>query len=492
MATSGEMALEKDPALLESLATAFLQALYQFLRLTETHDEKNKVFDTITTDLFRTYSSFMAGADQRNLELTFRGEQIFINRLRLRPRPRQFHVYRFILKFMRIRRIGAVEIKNMGEPDQMRRFLSLLSKSIHLSREQIEPAVQLMDSLRELGMSELYEVSPLKKTFTGSGSGGGESSSAGGLVDVELASAAIYDSLKEFLVIVLENLDKAERFELRPFKELIHDLMELADEDVMQALRLLSVKRYENPLAHRGVNAAFMMLAWGNSLRLPKGIVQELVELALIHSLALKFVDDKIDRPSDLQMKEIYGVVHQMRSIIPLTTLQVLAFGEWLHPFGENGIYSVHGTQCYQHFFSRMIRIIAFFEQMTTYDKGRRVFMPDEALAELLKSGQNCDPTLVKVFINWLGVYPLGSLVELNTGEVAQIFAGASDPLKFQRPIVLILKSADGEILARPQIFDLSEMNERLGVYRKSIRRSTSFEAAGLNPQKLRSSPVAF
>jgi len=86
----------------------------------------------------------------------------------------------------------------------------------------------------------------------------------------------------------------------------------------------------------------------------------------------------------------------------------------------------------------------------------------------------------------------LGSLVELNTGEVAQVFAGASDPLKFQRPIVLILKSSDGAVLDRPQIFDLSEMNEKLGVYRKSVKRSTTLEAAGLDPQRLRASPIAF
>ena len=149
-------------------------------------------------------------------------------------------------------------------------------------------------------------------------------------------------------------------------------------------------------------------------------------------------------------------------------------------------------TQCYQHFFSRMLSIVATFEEMTTYEKSKRVYLPDEALAEMLKQSQSFDPTLLKIFINWLGVYPLGSLVELNTGEVAQVFAGASDPLRFQRPIVLILKSSDGVLLDRPQIFDLSEMNEKLGTYRKSIKRSTDFEAAGLDPEKLRSRLIAF
>ncbi len=484
-----ENTIEKDPDLLEALATAFLQNFYQHIRLAETHDTNNKIFETVLSELHRTYQSFLGGTGQSNLELAFRGEQIFVNRVRLRPKPRQFSAYRFILKFMRIRRIGSVLINQYDRPEQLKFFLGLISRSRDLLRDDAEPAAQLMDDLRSAGLDSIFQVSSLQKLYAGSGAGAlpGES-----IADVEIAAAAIYESLRKFIDVILENLEGAERFELSSLDHLMQDLMVLANEDIIQMLRLLSVKRYDRPLPYRGVNAAFLMNAWAESLRLPKGVVRELTELALIHPIVFRIVQNRSQTPSEAQELELFGILQRIQSVFPLTSLQMLALVEWLTPFGQAGVYTVKQTQCYQHFFSRMLRIVASFEEMTTYEKSKRVYLPDEALAELLKRPDDCDPTLLKLFVNWLGIYPLGSLVELTTGEIAQVFAGASDPLKFQRPIVLILKTSDGAVLDRPQIFDLSEMNEKLGVYRKSVKRSTTFEAAGLDPQKLRSSPIAF
>jgi hypothetical protein len=484
-----ENAVEKDPDLLEALATAFLQNFYQHIRLAETHDTNNKIFDTVLAELNRTYQSFLGGTGEAHLELAFRGEQIFVNRVRLRPKPRQFSTYRFILKFMRIRRIGSVLIKPFDRPEQLKSFLGLVSRARDLLGEDTEPAVQLMIDLKAAGLDSIFQVSSIQKLYIGSGAGGtpGEN-----VADVEIAAAAIYESLRKFLDVILENLENAERFELNSLDHLMQDLMMLANEDIIQMLRLLSVKRYDRPLPYRGVNAAFLMNAWAESLKLPKGVVRELTELALIHPIVFRVVQNRSQTPSEVQEIELYVILQRIQSVFPLTSLQMLALVEWLTPFGQTGVYSIQQTQCYQHFFSRMLRIVASFEEMTTYEKSKRVYLPDEALAELLKRQDDCDPTLLKLFINWLGVYPLGSLVELSTGEIAQVFAGASDPLKFQRPIVLILKSSDGVVLDRPQIFDLSEMNEKLGVYRKSVKRSTTLEAAGLDPQRLRASPIAF
>jgi len=487
-----DAALNPDPAMAEVLATALLQSLFQYLRLTETHDIKNSIFEPVMRDLLRTQASFLEGTGQSDLELSFRGEHIFINKVKLRPRPRQFHIYRFVLKFMRIRRVGAMYLKRGSSLDQMRDFLWMISRSIEIPRDQTEPAVQMMGMLKERGLDAFFGVSPITKLYSGSNAGGAGADSDQGLANVELASLAAYDSLRGFLEILLENLERSERFGLRPLSELMQDLLSLAQEDVVQMMRLISVKRYDRPASYKGVNAAFLMIAWADSLKLPKGVIRELAEIALIHPLVLQITEGKIQRLSTRQNAELLALLDRIKSVFPLTGLQILSLSEWLIPFNESGVYSVEGTQCYQHFFSRMLRIVATFEEMTTYEKSKRVYLPDEALAEMLKQSQSFDPTLLKIFINWLGVYPLGSLVELNTGEVAQVFAGASDPLRFQRPIVLILKSSDGALLDRPQIFDLSEMNEKLGTYRKSIKRSTDFEAAGLDLEKLRSRLIAF
>jgi hypothetical protein len=182
--------------------------------------------------------------------------------------------------------------------------------------------------------------------------------------------------------------------------------------------------------------------------------------------------------------------IERLKDVWPINELQSLALLEYGLPFGSDGIYDLNGTRCYMHFFSRMLRIVADFEMLTTYEPPRRVFLPDEALTELLSRRDMYDQTLLKLFINWLGVYPVGTLVSLQTGEIAQVFAGSSDPTKFQRPMVMILKDSKGNLLSRPELYDLTEMNEKLGTYKKSIRRSMTVEESGIPAEHFKMTPA--
>jgi len=472
---------------LEIVATAFLQTFYQFLRLTETHDSKNKIFEDALSGIMRTMENFMKASEVGSIELTFRGEHIFVNKTRLRPRTRQFYIYRFVLKFMRYRRIGIVLIRQLPSSTQLTEFLWILAKA-RVSEAQSEPALQVIEDLKARGI-EIFEVRPLTKLHSGKASEGEEGE---GLDDLELAAAATYESLRNFAEVAFDNLENAEKFNLSPVMDQLNDLAILSEEDLVQMLRLLSVKRYERPIPYRAVNASFLMAAWAFSLRLPRGVTLELANLALMHPLSLGENAEPQILNSVEERTRILIKLEKLKNIWPVTELQTLALLEWGRPYGKDGIYELGATKCYAHFFSRMLRIVGDFELMTTFRPGSRVFLPDEALSEFSKRAQIYDPTLLKLFVNWMGVYPVGSLVQLQTGEVAQVFAGSSDPTKFQRPLVMILKDQRGEVLERPQIFDLTEMNEKLGTYRKSIRRSLSAEEASIPADRFKMTPVGF
>lgn len=483
-----ENSTEPDFAVLEVVATAFLHSLYQFLKLTETHDPKNKIFDDALAGLMRTIENFLKTSQASSIELTFRGEHIFINKTRLRPRTRQFYIYRFILKFMRYRRIGFFLIKENPTIAQFGNFLWLLA-STKISDTVSEPALKIMETLQSSGVS-IFEVRPISKLHMGAEKQ--DASDGSGLEDLELAAAATYEELRHFAEVAFDNLENAEKFNLRRSSELLNDLAILSEEDLVQMLRLLSVKRYERPLPYRATNAAFLMAAWAFSLRLPRGVTVELADLALMHPLSLSEKGEPQEFKTPADRVKLLLKLEKLKKVWPVTELQTLALLEWGRPYGDDGVYEMAGTKCYSHFFSRMLRIVADFEMMTTYMPGQRVFLPDEALSEFSRRPKIYDPTLLKLFVNWMGVYPVGSLVQLQTGEVAQVFAGSSDPTKFQRPLVMILKDQKGQLLERPQIFDLTEMNEKLGTYRKTIRKSLSAEEAGISPDHFKMTPVGF
>ena len=82
------------------------------------------------------------------------------------------------------------------------------------------------------------------------------------------------------------------------------------------------------------------------------------------------------------------------------------------------------------------------------------------------------DPILVKVFINMLGIYPLGTLVLLNTRMRWESWSGSEESAEFiDRPRIFLLSYSDGEY-RRGSIVDLREMDERTKEYKRNIVRT--------------------
>ena len=116
------------------------------------------------------------------------------------------------------------------------------------------------------------------------------------------------------------------------------------------------------------------------------------------------------------------------------------------------------------------------FDAMTTKRLYQRTFLPDEALATILRrAGSYYDPLLVKAFINCMGVFPVGSTVALSTGELAVVVESSLDPELVPRPRVNLV-SGDGKHLATPIPLDLA-LPDNAGV---RILRCVDPESLGL------------
>jgi HD-GYP domain-containing protein (c-di-GMP phosphodiesterase class II) len=129
--------------------------------------------------------------------------------------------------------------------------------------------------------------------------------------------------------------------------------------------------------------------------------------------------------------------------------------------------------------FGLITAIVDIYDAMTSdrcYHKGQPAHQALQLLYRLSLEG-HLDPTLVQRFIQVVGVYPVGSVVELNTGEtgiVKQINHEA--PLA---PIVLLVKSAGNSLLSQPIEQDLSGQTETL---RRGITTVLTPQQADLDP----------
>ncbi len=91
---------------------------------------------------------------------------------------------------------------------------------------------------------------------------------------------------------------------------------------------------------------------------------------------------------------------------------------------------------------------------------------PDKALSIMMeRAGTQLDPLLFKFFINMVGVFPIGTLVMLDTKELGLVYE--SNVLFAERPRVLIIIDKNGQRVQGP-IVDLTEKDAN-GNYHRTI-----------------------
>ncbi len=108
--------------------------------------------------------------------------------------------------------------------------------------------------------------------------------------------------------------------------------------------------------------------------------------------------------------------------------------------------------------YSRIVRIAEDFDTLTRIRPDGPLMAPSEALRRMLAaSGRRYDPDLLQVFVNEVGLYPPGSLLELEDGAWGVVVSGARSRETFATPLVRVVRLPDGEPPEHDYIVDLAE-----------------------------------
>jgi hypothetical protein len=93
------------------------------------------------------------------------------------------------------------------------------------------------------------------------------------------------------------------------------------------------------------------------------------------------------------------------------------------------------------------------------------------------------DSALVEQFIRCIGIFPLGSVVELNSGEIGIVIAQNTE--KRLQPRVMVLRDASGNALKPQKLLDLSREPKLAGGEAYRIKRTLEYGKAGVNAETL-------
>jgi hypothetical protein len=97
------------------------------------------------------------------------------------------------------------------------------------------------------------------------------------------------------------------------------------------------------------------------------------------------------------------------------------------------------------------------------------------------RAGTDFDPILLKVFGMMMGTYPMGTLLELDTGERGLVLDYPLDSGGTLPRIVLLEEDGDGEF-RRGDVVDLGEKDPETGAYLRNVVASLNAASSGIQP----------
>lgn len=240
----------------------------------------------------------------------------------------------------------------------------------------------------------------------------------------------------------------------------------------------------------RAVGISVMMTIFGRFLQLPPDRIQMLGMLGLLQDVGkLKLPAQLAARgPANAEEVELYKthVNHSVRTLsdtpglppeLPgLASLHHECFDGSGYPRGLRGdAIALPGL---------IAGIVDSFDTLTAPRPFGENLSPANALSLIYKErGKRFHPALVEQFIQCIGVFPVGSVVELNSGEVAIVIA--QNMVRRMQPRLMVVRDAKGDPLVPYKMLDLmKDPKVRPGEpYR--IQRSLEYGTVKIDPREL-------
>ncbi len=280
---------------------------------------------------------------------------------------------------------------------------------------------------------------------------------------------------------------------IRKLKRIVQNMVDFLSEDESILLGMSTVREYDDYTYIHSVNVAILSLCLGKKIGLSRLSLSWLGISAMVHDLGkLDIPQEILNKPGKLTEVEFRRMEqHPLKSVSQVLKLQAardLKIRILLPPLEHHMKYNASGYPRVRRkqpisLFGRIIGIADVFDALSSSRVYRpEALSPGKVLSMMVKkAGQDFDPILLKVFIGMLGVYPVGTLLHLDTGEMGLVVSAADDDNK-TRPFVVLLISDNQGGYKKGKKVNLAKKNPETGGFLKNIVSSSHPSSYGIQP----------
>lgn len=447
----------------QALGRALVSQLFMVLRTVQLHDARNKSVLVATEHLKDTLNSVIGALGEVRLE--FVEDQVYLCDQRIRVDGAGLDNVRELTKSFNDRGLGGFTFTRPVNTKSLTELLVAFTQA----EDEEDAAAFMRDRLSEL--RDLAVELLGRRSFSEDDSPAKEIKIDPRLLALQTYAKAVI-GVKRFVAEIKESTGDNKGGMRIKLVRIVQDLVDLADERVNLLLKLVAIKDCVDYQYTHAVNVCVLSVAVGRAIGLKREDLVDLGMAALMSDLGFTMVKPELlDKSGTLDQKEMMELRDHTLSAVRVLLGKgmfsrssmrrlIVAFQHHVH-FDLKGGYPRLEQQRPLHLFSRIVAIADNYDALTTNRPWREAFGPDEAL-KILTQGANekFDPVLLRIFINLVGLYPIGTVVRLSNGETGIVYHTTDDPRRFDRPFVRILRDAKGTPIERTIIRDLAEQKD--------------------------------
>jgi HD-GYP domain-containing protein (c-di-GMP phosphodiesterase class II) len=305
-----------------------------------------------------------------------------------------------------------------------------------------------------------------------------------------IAARDIYYSCEEAMQQALEGLRSHGEIDSQKLTSAVSSMTEsiLRNPDAMMLLNTLRQKgSYE---LGRAMDTSILMVTFGRFLQFPKDRLEVLGLAGMLLDVGKTKLPDSVLQKKDMLSPEEYELVkaHVDHSVDLVGTSQALPPGVTdiiaLHHERQDGSGYPKGLKGKDITIDGAIAgLVDSFSALTSARAYAEQASPSNALSLMHKlRGKLFHEALVEQFIQCIGIYPVGSAVELNTGEVAIVIA--QNLVRRLQPRVMVILDRNWKTIHPQLILDLVKEPKATADEPYRIRRTLPKDKLPIDPSE--------
>jgi len=468
--------IEKDQR--ESSAQAHKQAInllirfYILLKILKLYAENNELIEEQTNLLFEEFQKLKDLTGE--ISYRIKQESIFFNQTRLKFSLANYPIFKALLEEFRKKEIGLISIS----PDIQRQTLKEVIALIGQRRTGTTPFEDIMADINQRNISGVS----LEKLQAGER-----------FISPEKSSARLFFLSILHLREISERNQENEKIRLSTTRRLIQSIFNHMVDNESFLIGLTNIKNHDEYTLNHSVNVSLLAVALGRRLGLSRAELVDLGLAAFFHDLGKTDTPLEIlNKPGQLSDEERKIMElhphHGAEKLVRLKEFKRLPISA-IHVAMEHHIkedmtgYPKFKMKNDLNLYSRIVKVCDFFDAITTKRVYRKkAFTRSEALSLMLEHiGSEFNPVILKTFVQMMGVFPVGSVVLLNTGEIGLVVETNQEVRFLLRPKVKIIVDPQGHKVDG-EVVDLTEIDPENKKFKRTIVKEISAEEYGLNP----------